>query len=112
MRGGEEHCLLVEGWRDCFHEAPRVATAPSGEWIRKMGANSARYDRVSTHGNAVKCECLRVIPGMWSALSDNVALHAVLRHEERVAVGLPEVELESESQCRSGFGSAYRIVSL
>ena len=64
------------------------------------------------HGDSVKCESLGVIRGLWSALSDHVALHAVLRHEERLAVGLPEVELESVSPGRSVFGSAFSIGSL
>jgi len=94
VREGEDHCLLVEGWRDCFNEAPRVAGDSSRAWTWKRGAHSARYDRVYIHGGSVKCERLHVIHGLWNALSDHVALHAVLREEVQLAVGAPDVELE------------------
>ena len=42
---------------------------------------------------SVLFKCFHVFHGMWNALSDSVALHAVLREEAQLAAGEPEVDI-------------------
>ena len=59
-RGGEEHDLELEGWRDVWGEAAMPRERDSGAWTWRQGQHSARYDRVYLHSSRVKVECSHV----------------------------------------------------
>ena len=42
-RGGEDHCLFLEGWADCWHGGG--GQSEGEEWTWKKGRQGARYDR-------------------------------------------------------------------
>ena len=67
-----------EGWRDAWSSPPGV-----DDWTWCRGSSTARYDRVFLHdaddGDSVECAQLRRLTEGWPALSDHVALHAVVR---------------------------------
>ena len=85
LRVGEERDLQREGWRDAWSSLPGV-----DDWTWCRGSSTARYDRVFLHdagdGDSAECAQIRRLTGVWPALSDHVALHAVVRRRSRVQV--------------------------
>ena len=79
LRTAEERPLLDAGWHDAWQWPEAVA----GEaWTWSGHGHKARYDRVFVHhaqnGATVERESIMRLSGLWPALSDHVALHAVL----------------------------------
>ena len=74
-----------EGWRDAWSSPPGV-----DDWTWCRGSSTARYDRVFLHdagdGESAECAQIRRLTGVWPALSDHVALHAVVRRKSKVQV--------------------------
>ena len=66
-RGGEEHDLELEGWRDVWGEAAMPRERDSGAWTWRQGQHSARYGRVYVHSSRVKVECSQMlkISSIW-----------------------------------------------
>ena len=85
LRVGEERDLQREGWRDAWSSPPGV-----DDWTWCRGSSTARYDRVFLHdageGESAECAEIRRLTGVWPALSDHVALHAVVRRRSKVQV--------------------------
>ena len=77
--------MLKEGWRDAWFCPPGV-----DDWTCSRDSNTARYDRVFLHdaggGESAECSQIRQLTGVWPALSDHVALHAVVRRRSKVQV--------------------------
>ena len=80
--------LQREGWRDAWFSPPGV-----DDWTWCRASSTARYDRVFLHdagdGESAECAEIRRLTGVWPALSDHVALHAVVRRRSKVQV-VPE----------------------
>ena len=79
LRGGEEGPLQSVGWRDAW----QWPAAPPGEdWTWSGHDGQLRFDRVFVHdaqdGAKVERRAIARLSGLWPALSDHVALHAVL----------------------------------
>ena len=85
LRVGEERDLQREGWRDAWSSPPGV-----DDWTWCRGSSKARYDRFFLHdagdGESVECAQMRRLTGVWPALSDHVALHAVVRRRSKAQV--------------------------
>ena len=82
-REGDDHALLLEGWRDAWSAAPA-----DEEWTWRRGVHSARYDRIFVHGaaggDAVECSQVTRLANVWPARTDHVALHTVLTREPNI----------------------------
>ena len=78
LRAEEERPLLNEGWRDAWQWP---GAAPGEDWTWSGHGHQARYDRVFVHdgqeGAKVQRQSISRLSGIWPALSDHVALHAV-----------------------------------
>ena len=78
LRAEEERPLLNEGWRDAWQWP---GAAPGEDWTWAGHGHQARYDRVFVHdgqeGAKVQRQSISRLSGIWPALSDHVALHAV-----------------------------------
>lgn len=78
LRAEEEKPLLNEGWRDAWLWPAALA----GEaWTWSGHGHKARFDRFFVHdaqnGVTVERQAIERLSGLWPALSDHVALHAV-----------------------------------
>ena len=71
--------MLNEGWRDAWLWP---ATSLGEAWTWSGHGHRARFDRVFVHdaqnGAKVERQAIARLSGFWPALSDHVALHAVL----------------------------------
>ena len=85
LRSGEDRDLLREGWCDAWSSPPG-----DDDWTWRRDTFRARYDRVFLHdagdGASVECAQIRRLTDVWPALSDHVALHAVLHRRANVQV--------------------------
>ena len=79
LRGGEEGPLQSAGWRDAWQWP---AAPPSEDWAWSGHDRQLRFDRVFVHdaqdGAKVERRAIARLSGLWPALSDHAALHAVL----------------------------------
>ena len=105
LRVGEERDLQREGWRDAWSSPPGV-----DDWTWCRGSSTARYDRVFLHdagdGESAECAEIRRLTGVWPALSDHVALHAVVRRRSKVQVVPDEASSLATRQAARASSSA------
>ena len=105
LRVGEERNLQREGWRDAWSSLPGV-----DDWTWCRGSPTARYDRVFLHdagdGDSAVCAQIRRLTGVWPALSDHVALLAVVRRRSRVQVVPDEASLPATLQAAPASSSS------
>ena len=92
VRVGETHVLEAEGWRDVWNCDPH-GRVDFVDWTWSRGARAERYDRILVHsascGDAVECKKVSRIDSVWPALTDHVALHAVLSRDAPPIVVAP-----------------------
>ena len=99
LRQGEDQCLLNEGWRDVW-----ISIDGMEEWTWRHTEHQdryARFDRIYIRGAplaSVRCLQKRRLTNTWGAMTDHVAMRAVLRF-------LPRSRLLQDS-CEPSRGAA------
>ena len=112
LRGGEDMGLQREGWRDAWSSPPGV-----DDWTWCRGSSTKRYDRVFLHdagdGDSVECVQIRRLTGVWPALSDHVALHAVVRRRSKVQVAPDEASASAHaSQAQAAHAGTVPVLAI